>query len=164
MSQILTQALLGKAVDRLLTAPDDLILCGAAIDGSHVDQPGTVRHRQLFSNYLVALKYQVDRVAARWQESIEALTAKLGSVERARKELILEYPAGPAADMHFIAVVRHYWLACQTLNCEVRPSDRVDPPKLLLKWVMEANEDLCVEVLASQPYWPIGLTRDGRWC
>ncbi len=164
MHAILTTERREQNIRRLLEAPDDLKLSGARLAGSLEMQHGTGRHRQLFDTYLQKLRPHVERVAAAWQEAMEYQASRLGSPQSARDFLIQEYPAGPAADMHLIAVIRQFWLACDALNGELDESNWVDPPKLLLEWMIDAGEDECVQVLASQPYWPIGLTRDGQWC
>ncbi|MBZ9961174.1 hypothetical protein FJ959_22970 [Mesorhizobium sp. B2-2-4] len=162
MSPILTQHRREQNIRRLLEAPDDLMLSGAPLAGSAVPQPGAPPHRELFATYLDQLRPHVERVASDWQEAMTYQTVRLGSPEAARDFLTQEYPAGPAADMHFIAVVRKFWLACDALNDG--GAESVDPPIFLLAWVIEAGENLCVEVLASQPYWPVGLSKEGRWC
>lgn len=163
MPPILTPTRRQQNIYRLLEAPDDLILSGARLAGSAVPQPGGQPHRTLFSAYLERLRPQVERVAANWQEAMSYQTGRLGSPEAARDFLIQEYPAGPAADMQFVAVIREFWLACDALNRELPAEDAVDPPKLLLGWLIEAGENLCVEVVASQPYWPVGMTLGGEW-
>jgi hypothetical protein len=154
-----------EATCRLLTSPDDLIQCGVRLAGSSIRQTGTTEHRQLFKQYLLHLTDRVNVVASEWLESVEGLTTKLGDAESAREQLILEYPAGPATDMRFIGIVRTYWLACDALNGQLQKEQWLDPPRFLLQWVEEVQGgDLCVEVLASQPYWPIGLDEHGNWC
>ncbi|MEI8720153.1 MULTISPECIES: hypothetical protein [unclassified Mesorhizobium] len=164
MSPILTPHRREQNIRRLLEAPDDLMLSGAPLAGSAVPQPGAPRYRELFTTYLDELRPHVERVASDWQEAMTYQTGRLGSPEAARDFLIQEYPAGPAADMHFIAVVRKFWLACDALNHGLGATESVDPPKFLLAWVIEAGENICVEVLASQPYWPVGLSKERRWC
>ncbi|HUK34347.1 MAG TPA: hypothetical protein VLV86_10570 [Vicinamibacterales bacterium] len=146
-----------------MTAPDDLIICGARLAGSQVSQSGTERHRELFRNYLRVLRPMVELVSQWWLEQVEYQTRALGTEAKARKALIIETPAGPAGHVQFAPIVREYWLACDALNATLDKRDWVDPPKFLLQWLIDARDSLCVEVLASQPYWPMGLSKDGRW-
>jgi hypothetical protein len=161
--RILTERRLAESTRRLLTAPDDLIICGARLAGSTVRQPGTDQHRDLFVRYHEVLRPMVELVSQWWFEQMEYQTKQLGSPAKARKELILETPAGPAGHVQFAPIVRRYWLACDTLNATINKDEWVDPPKLLLEWLVQSKDTLSVEVVASQPYWPIGLTKDGQW-
>jgi hypothetical protein len=163
MDRILSDDRLQEAVHRLLITPYDLMACGVQFAGPGAPQTGAPLHRKIFYDYMAELRPEVWRVANWWLKGIARLTGELGSADEARRTLILEYPAGPAADMHFIAIVRRYWLSCSQCNDSLPIGQWVDPQVLLLQWTIAAKETTCVEVLASQPYWPLGLTREGTW-
>jgi hypothetical protein len=163
MPVILSEERLALSSRRLLVASDDLIASTVRLSGSTVDQNGTQRHRDLFQGYLSELRPVVEFAVNWWVEAMAYQTEQQGNAERARQSLLEEYPAGPASQGRFVAVVRKYWLACDALNATLPPSAWLDPPKFLLGWPIETGESLAVEVLASQPYWPICLTEDGQW-
>lgn len=165
MADLIPDHRLAEGTRRLLVAPDDLIAGGARrLAGSAVEQAGTPAHRALHAEYLAALRPVVAEAAEWWRRSMAYQADQTGSEEAARATLIQMHPAGPASDMHVIGVVRTYWLACDGINRGVAPEEWLDPPKFLLAWTIAAGEALAVEVLASQPYWPIGLTAEGEWC
>jgi hypothetical protein len=87
--RILSEKRLAEATRRLLTAPDDLIVCGARLAGSTVVQPGTLEHRALYGRYIEVLRPRVDLVTEWWLDQMEYQTKQLGSAEKARRELLL---------------------------------------------------------------------------
>lgn len=163
MPRIFSEERLSASIKRLLTSPDDLIACGARLVGSATPQTGTVAHRELLASYLTQLRPVAEQALQWWEEAMSYQTAQRGDANAARTALLEEYPAGPAAQGRFVAVVRAYWLRCDALNASLERGQWVDPPKFLLEWVNAAGDDASVEVLASQPYWPICLTKDGQW-
>jgi hypothetical protein len=98
-----------------------------------------------------------------WFEQMDYRTKQLGDEQEARRQLIVEEPAGPAGHVQFAPLIREYWLACDALNGTLEKRDWLDPPKFLLGWLIRDRLTLPVETVASQPYWPMGLTKDGRW-
>ena len=162
-SEVISPQRLQQSVRRLLTAPDDLIDCGARLAGSAEEQPGTEAHQELFCRYLAELLPCVVRALQWWGESMSWHLSQTGDSTLARTMLLEKHPAGPASDGIFIATIRKYWLACDELNASRPPREWVDPPRFLLKWAMQADQKLAVQVLASQPYWPVCMQRDGRW-
>ncbi|MFM0323561.1 hypothetical protein [Caballeronia glebae] len=162
--RILSQERFEQTTRRLLEAPDDLIAVGRArLAGSSARQSGVALHRDLFERYLTALKPVVSITWQEWSEAMKEETHRLGSKDKAREALLFEDAAGPAADMRFIGVIREFWLACDAINRTLDKADWLDPPVLLLAWLIERRETLCAEVVASQPYWPMGLSKDGQW-
>lgn len=162
-SEILSPQRLQQSIQRLLTAPDDLIACGARLAGSATVQKGTEAHRQLFDRYLAELRVCVLRAVRWWDEGMTWQLGQAGDATTARTNMLEQHPAGPASDGIFIATVRKYWIACDELNAGLPPQHWVDPPRLLLEWTAQAGESMAIQVLASQPYWPICMHRDGRW-
>jgi hypothetical protein len=161
--QILTETRYLQNVERLLMAPDDLIVCSARLAGSDVEQRGVQAHQDLFREYLGTLQPVARQVADWWLGAIAQRQQALGNAEEARKELIATFPAGPAQDPRLIRVVREYWLACDQINQGIARADWVDPPRLLLAWAAERADSVSREVLASMPYWPLGMTESGEW-
>jgi hypothetical protein len=100
-----------------------------------------------------------------WDDEVESTANDSGDRQAALAEQWMAYPAGPAAQPFFVALIRHYWLACDSLNRNVQPSSGVTPETFLLGWLMHLSprHDEALNVLACMPYWPLGLDQEGNW-
>ena len=152
-----------RGINRLLQAPRDLPRWDR-----HLGDPGrpraSARHLTLFEEYALELGPAAHLAEETWDGEL-AWRISHASGGDPRTEQWMEYPAGPAAQPHVIALVRRVWLACDALNRAVPPDQAVAPEVLVLKWLAEVRppDDLSVQVLSCMPYWPIGLDIDGNW-
>jgi hypothetical protein len=148
---------------RLLTAPRDLLVCGARIWTTNEEVRGSSIHQRLFQEYTHGLRLAT-KAATRWWEGMIAHQLKrVGQLDKVLRDVWTLYPAGPASDAGFVSVIRKYWLACDSLNLTCASSERVSPEIFLLKWLADVGEDECLKLVTFMPYWPIGLDREGNW-
>lgn len=161
--QIISERRFKLGVERLATAPLDLIPCGARVWKSSPGAVGSVQHGELFRSYVQELTEVIPEARRIWNAIIADCEKRTESREEAMIEAIVFQPAGAAFDARVVAVVRKYWLACDLLNQKVAENERVSPQVFVLQWLIKEREQQAVEVLAGMPYWPIGLDRDGNW-
>ena len=160
---IITEARLKLGLERLLTAPLDLKGCGARIYADTVRAHQPSEHKYLFQAYTKELKEVIPEARRIWRAIVAECLKKAHDPERATVDALNFQPAGSAFDGRVIAVVRKYWLACDSLNSRIEENIRVSPQVFLLAWLVEVDYREAVEVLAGMPYWPIGLDQDGKW-
>jgi hypothetical protein len=155
---------ISKGIQRLLTAPLDLLPCGAPVWRSGHGFRVSQSHRAMFLRYRGEVDL-VTGVALRWWEETLEARKELGPNERqAIREAWIARPAGPASFPGLVSLVRDFWLSCHALNTQCDVEDRVPPEVFLLQWLIEDGDyQQAVNVLACMPYWPIGLDRDGNW-
>jgi hypothetical protein len=156
---LITKSRLKKGVKRLMDSPMDLALSGAPVWGYEVPVSGSAAHKQLFAAYVKELKKATVVAKEWWNEMAEAAKDEGDELEAWRTR-----PAGPASDPGFVALIRKYWLACDSMNKKVKAAERVPPEVFLLRWPFDAGHIESVEVIACMPYWPIGLDKEGNWC
>ena len=158
----MTEEGMNEGISRMLTAPHDLALAGAAvIESSPPLKQASDAHRKLFARYRKDLKRVLDDAVQWWDHRTEAFKEELGNAKQARMANWREFPAGPASDPYTVAVIRKYWLACDALNAQAVPP--VAPEALLLQWVVDEGDMATAELLSAMPYWPVGLDADGAW-
>ena len=152
-----------KGLFRLLNGPSDLDRWDAHIAAvSKTD--ASPQHRQLFEHYGSKLRVAVPKATANWEGELTGWASEGRTLEQAYAEMWTTYPAGPAAQPFFVALVRRYWLECDALNKTTPKDQAVRPEQFLLDWLQAdpANEKL-VAVLACMPYWPLGMDVKGHW-
>jgi len=160
---IITEQMLRRGVERLLSAPLDLARGGARVWGSQRSPIEAPRHRELFQRYIVELVPVITDARRTWNAVIEQFQQRTGDREKARRAALMRLPAGAAFDGCVVAVIRKYWLACDALNSQVPPDERVSPQDFLLRWLIDQGYSSAVEVVAGMPYWPIGLDEKANW-
>lgn len=154
-----------SGVDRLLTAPSDLLRWDAhlvACERHEASQP----HRQLFDAYVAELRPAVMRAIEIWDAEIAWAVRSSDGQSAAEESQWATYPAGPAVQPFFVEIVRRYWLACDELNREAPSPPCVAPEFFMLGWLADQLpvSDPVLQVLSCMPYWPIGQDFEGRWC
>jgi hypothetical protein len=160
---VMTAERIRKGIQRLLSAPRDLRLCGAPIWGPKGKTDGSPEHRALFVEYEKELS-TIGRMALDWwDETIEARKRGSNEPDAAIRQAWMDRPAGPASYPGFVALIRDYWLGCDRLNKELPEAQRIPPEFFLLSWLLDGRHEDEVNVLACMPYWPIGLDQDGNW-
>jgi hypothetical protein len=160
---IITEQMLRRGLERLLSAPLDLARSGARVWDSRRSPRETPQHRELFQRYVAELAPVVTEARRTWNAMVERFQEGTGDFEKARRAALMRLPAGPAFDGCFVAVIRKYWLACDALNSQVPPEERVSPQDFLLRWLIDQGYQAAVEVVAGMPYWPIGLDDEANW-
>lgn len=158
----MTEEGMNDGIARLLVAPRDLRLSGAAVvESSPPLKQASETHRKLFTKYRKDLKKTLADAVEWWEHRTEAFKEELRSTKQARMENWREFPAGPVSDPYTVAVIRKYWLACDELNATAVPP--VAPECFLLQWVVDEGDMATAELLSAMPYWPIGLDDTGVW-
>lgn len=158
----MTEEGMNDGIARLLVAPRDLALSGAAvIDSSPPIKQASEAHRKLFAKYRKDLKKTLLDAVQWWDHRTEAFKEELRSAKQARIANWREFPAGPASDPYTVAIIRKYWLACDELNAGVEP--KVAPEWFMLQWVVDEGDMATAELLSAMPYWPVGLDEAGAW-
>jgi len=152
-----------EGVYRLLNAPLDLALSGARVVSESASPENAPRHKALFSSYRKDLRKAIPEALAWWNDLIEAAKEEYRTEKRALMETWRERPAGPVSDPALVALIRRYWLQCDSLNREGPAGSQVAPHVFLLQWLLEAGDDEAAEILSGMPYWPIGLDPAGNW-
>jgi hypothetical protein len=152
-----------KGLFRLLNGPRDVDRWDAHL--VPIDRAiASHDHRQLFERYCNELGPAVAKAAAVWDGELKGWAAEGRTAEAADKEMWTTYPAGPAAQPFFVALVRRYWLACDALNQTVPADQGVPPEHFLLGWLHDdPRQEEPMRVLACMPYWPMGIDAKGRW-
>jgi hypothetical protein len=114
----------------------------------------------LLTKYVKALDWAVREAKALRKQDFERLKEDLGGDTAKANAAFAE--VGPlCVDPYVIGAVRKYWLACQTLN-DSHPATAVTPATFIVDRLRGKRPDLAA-VVAQFPYWPVGLTADGRW-
>jgi hypothetical protein len=125
---------------------------------------GSDQHKRLFQEYLPALQRSRQKAEDRWNGLVRGLIERTGKTrERAIRDVQASKPAARAAHAELIATVRRYWLACAQLNDVVPEQRRVAPEDFILTWLAEVPAVECIETLTEFTYFPVGLTKEGRW-
>ena len=151
-----------NGIARLLAAPADLALSGAAVVAvSPAFKQAPEAHRKLFQKYRKDLKKVLDEAVQWWDHRTAVFEEELGNANQAQLANWREFPAGPVSDPTTVAVVRKYWLACAQLNAQGDP--KVAPEHFLLQWVVDEGDMVTAELLSGMPYWPMGLDASGNW-
>ncbi|MEM6676349.1 MAG: hypothetical protein AAF675_00600 [Pseudomonadota bacterium] len=152
-----------KGLKRLMTAPYDLAP-EAALGGSMRLSEASAEHQSRFRRYGMALAEAAATAIPWWETIIASWIEETGDEETGIFEAFNRRAAGAAAHPRVVHAVREGWLSCTALNAALPAPERVAPQVFLLGWMGEAGEEELVRLLACQPYWPIGLDADGRWC
>jgi hypothetical protein len=152
-----------KGLFRLLHGPADIDRWDAHIAPKGRDT-SSAAHQDLFERYCEELRPAAQRATEAWLGELHGWASQGNTPEQAEEEMWATYPAGPAAQPFFVALVRRYWLACDTLNKTTSSERAVRPEQLMLDWLQSTPglEEL-VAVLACMPYWPMGIDAEGRW-
>ncbi len=153
-----------KAIVRLLGAPHDL--GDLAADQGHAQalKDSTVRHHQLYAEYISDFEYAYKVAEDWWEDCVEAFVADGLTRKKAVVAAYAKRFAGPASSPEVVWFFRTYWLAFDELNLGLPPADRVPPQHALLGWLVEQGRTDYVRLLTCMPYWPIGLDENGNWC
>jgi hypothetical protein len=152
-----------KGLFRLLNGPMDVDRWDAHIASNDL-AGASAAHAELFERYCDELRPAVALASQTWLGELGGWASQGNSAEEAEKEMWTTYPAGPAAQPFFVALVRRYWLACDALNKSTSAERSVRPEQFLLGWLQSAPaSDEMVAVLACMPYWPMGIDAEGRW-
>jgi hypothetical protein len=159
----MTEERMNDSIARLLAAPADLALSGAAVIAiSPAFKQASEPHRKLFAKYRKELKKVLADAVQWWDGRTEVFEEELGDAKQARMANWREFPAGPVSDGYTVMVLRKYWLACAELNAKATPP--VAPEQFLLQWVVDEGDMATAELLSAIPYWPMGLDATGKWC
>lgn len=152
-----------KGLFRLLNGPKDVDRWDANL-ASKDRQSASPAHQELFRRYCNDLRRVVRQVEMNWVGELGGWASEGRTPVEAEKELWATYPAGPAAHPFFVALVRRYWLGCDTLNKSTAKEQRVSPEQFLLGWLLGDPEwEEMVAVIACMPYWPMGIDAEGNW-
>lgn len=126
--------------------------------------PGSARHGLLFDRYVVAMSDAVEEAMDWWEALIDTEEGRAGDRTQAEAIVRSRRSVGPAGYGSVVYAVRTYWLECvalnRTANMEV---DTVAPEEFLMLWLMRSGRQDLAQVLASLPYWPIGIDTRGQW-
>lgn len=150
-------------VRRLLGAPKDV----KRWDAQLVD-PGpegaSQAHSRLYRTYIAAVETASADAERAWDAETEARTQLTGDRSQALREQWTTFPAGPAAEPVFVALIRRFWLACDELN-KSTPTGAVPPEVFLVGWpaAEKPSTETVIRVLSCMPYWPLGLDEKGNW-
>lgn len=152
-----------KGLFRLLNGPKDIERWDAHIASNSKDT-ASPEHQDLFERYCSDLRPAVRQAKETWIGEVNGWASEGRTPREADKEMWTTYPAGPAAQPFFVALVRRYWLACDALNKATANEQAVRPEQFLLDWLLAdpAQEEI-VAVLACMPYWPLGIDAKGHW-
>jgi len=120
-------------------------------------------HRALFDRYVKALR-KAKAEADGWRDGIIKAARSRGETQADAERYFKEnYPVGTVAFGWVIAALRRFWLESDALNRKVDPAATVAPEEFLLSWLQDGTNDDLAEFLSALPFWPIGLTEDGKW-
>ena len=120
-------------------------------------------HRTLFDRYVKGLR-KAKAEADDWRKGILEASQERGATKsEAEIQFKQEYPVGTVASGRIIHVLRRFWLEAAALNGKSDPAMRVAPEEFLLAWLVDGTNDDLAQFLSALPYWPIGLTKDGKW-
>ncbi|MEJ6784828.1 hypothetical protein [Aminobacter sp. Piv2-1] len=150
-----------RGIHRLLRQPGHVEPRDAKVAARKLGE-SSERHQALFDGYRDDIRTAYE-IAARWWANTVAAQLQLGlSRDAAIREAFMKRAAGAAAHGNVIWIVRNYWLDCCEVNKET--GSVVYPETLLLQWLVDAEEDELVRLIACMPYWPIGMDANGAWC
>ena len=154
-----------SGTERLLRGPKDLARWDKHITDCTFHD-ASQEHRMLFGRYLSELRPAAAQAIQIWDGEVNWNAKASGNAEQALEEQWMTYPAGPAAQPFFVALIRRYWLACDELNKHCSSASAVTPETFLLEWLLSEmpDEQNLIKVLACMPYWPIGMDDKGNWC
>jgi hypothetical protein len=152
-----------RGLRRLLAAPRDLPPCAPWRDPPVEKAEASEPHREAHGRYLEHLGVALDMTEPWWRGMMERFTDQGRSPEDAMNEVYRTGFAGPASSPHVVWVVRTYWLECVAINESLPEPQRVPPEVFLLHWLVQDQRTEAVQVLSGMPYWPIGLSAEGRW-
>ncbi len=152
-----------RGIHRLMTAPRDLPGSAPWTDPPIAKAQASERHRQAHARYLELLDDALAIAEPWWNGIVEKYLDQGMKQERALKEAYHRRFAGPASMPELIWVVRNFWIECVAINEETPELQRVPPEVFLLHWLVQEQHTDAVAVLTGMPYWPIGLSADGRW-
>jgi hypothetical protein len=126
-------------------------------------KPAAGSHRALFDRYVKALR-KAKAEADDWRDGI-IKAARARGESQADAELYFKenYPIGTVAFGRVIEALRRFWLEVDAVNRKVDEGARVAPEEFLLAWLPDGTNDDLAEFLSALPFWPIGLTEDGKW-
>ena len=151
-------------VVRLLSAPRDLVRCGARACPAQPEAAGVDAHRELYEEYAEIVDVVADVALEWWEDTLQARIESADDPDEATRQCWLARPAGPASFPGLVAVVRDFWLACDALNADLDEPKRVSPEQLLLARLHDGGDHAdAVRVLTCMPYWPLGLDPEGNW-
>jgi len=154
---------INKGFTRLLKGPSDLDRWDAPLPWQPIAS-ASAEHRELFDEYCAALDAGVRAAVENWTGELHGWAADGRTPAEARATMWETYPAGPAAFPPFVALVRRFWLRCDALNRQVPAAKAVRPEQFMLGWLREVPErEEAVAVIASMPYWPLGMDPQGQW-
>jgi hypothetical protein len=159
----MTSERIREGVARLLAAPSDLAQCGARLGGHPTLANASEPHRLIFLEYEGHLKLAALAAMDWWNKTVEARLQAASNRQGVVHAAWRSRPAGPASFPGFVALIRDYWLKCDALNENCRDDQRVSPETMLLAWLLDDRHSLEVQVISCMPYWPIGLSREGKW-
>jgi len=107
------------------------------------------RHEQLFEDYVTELRACMARAHAWWEELTTDEIASVGDRAAGLRRARQRWPCGPASHPRVLATYRKYFLACESLNEQLRlisPTDaRVshqEGPDDEGAWGVEADESV----------------------
>ncbi|HLY08655.1 MAG TPA: hypothetical protein VKW04_05020 [Planctomycetota bacterium] len=120
-------------------------------------------HRAPFDRYVKALR-NAKAEADDWRDGIISAARSRGENQQDAELTFKEnFPVGTVAFGRVIEALRRFWLEAAALNKKVDPAAAVAPEEFLLSWLMDGTNDDLAEFLSALPFWPIGLTEDGKW-
>jgi len=98
-----------------------------------------------------------------WDRMMAHQLKRINNRDRVLRDVWRMFPAGPASEPVLISTVRKFWLACDAINLECTPDERISPEVFLLGWPVRAGKQQSIRILTYMPYWPMGLDPDGNW-
>jgi hypothetical protein len=155
---------LEKSIYRLLEGPKD-IEGGTPV--SDFSGPVEKAHRDLrdhFEWYREGYQFLYPYAERWWEGLIAAEQTGRRSREEALRAAADKTLGGAATAPQYVWFIRTCWLRCDEINKKLPLKQRVAPPVLLLKWLIDASEHDYVQLLTCMLYWPIGLDENGQWC
>lgn len=153
-----------RGVERLLNAPKDIE--GGTPVPDRVRRIGESREelQKLFEHYRKGYEFFYPH-AERWWKGCVAAAEGEGRTHQQAVDIAFENRlAGPASVGEVVWFVRYFWLRCDNVNKSLPFEDRVAPQDVLLRWLVDGEDDEYVALLTCMPYWPIGLDEHGAWC
>jgi hypothetical protein len=150
-------------------ARDPDLLLAAIKDVAPADHPkprslaaATPAQRRLFETYVAELM-SARAEADSWWEGMLGKSRSAKARAKAEAALKEDVPIGPADHARVIATVRRNWLRTAELNANTPAAERVPPEYLVLAWLREAGHDDLTRLVASYPFFPVGLDADDHW-
>jgi hypothetical protein len=113
-------------------------------------------HIALLDAYVADLGRVRDLALRRQEGRLSTWTQRLKSEARAREKLAIDAP--PCSDLEVVAIIRQYWLACDSLNRKLG-REVVAPREFMIGWLQSRSPEL-VDFLRDLPYWPIGVDNE----